>query len=651
MLSLAAVAVFSSKYFKMGKILKGGHWKVNKEQLKTWLPTAYYYFFYGALGSLFPFLNLYYRAVGMDPWQIGILGGIRPLIALLCAPMWSFVSNKYKIRKIILVASLVSWIAFTIPLMFVPHSSASDQCPNKGNSTSELSLSDDDSLTDHVGRKLDPSENISLVKDRLFSYQEPNQLQEREPNGRSLQGQRAHRKTSKRNIQQPDTKSAASGHSRYAALKEPFVNSFSMSGMKFQVVTNTKAETSQRRPFDFKSRGAPYHNNRKNPYSDAIFTELLFIVFAGEILQSPTDDLNTHFDGTFLEHLGVLYQNVINNNIYSSIGIGLIAFATGLTLRFAPKITICDVEYANYHIAFVIFTLLMTVAIVISIKFNFTYRRRRSSFEIKESLRQLISVGNVTFVFIVFIMGMLRGVLFNFVYWNIVDIGGSDLVVGLTVVSQYLSDTIMSLSAPILMTYMGYIGMVYLGLASYALRFLIYSWLSTPDSAWVTPPVELLQGISHSTAWSAFLLYITNYTPRSTFPTGLFLLQGLYLGVGGSIGGIVGGILIQGFDTNVAFRLFGLVSVLTCLLFVMIQPSAEHECLPSEADTIPFLTDEDDYSSYSEDEIFDYSQRGIVYIPSKNINEGLLQVKKVVLPSYSSPLVPICMSLAQKESK
>ena len=625
----------------MGKILKGGHWKVNKEQLKTWLPTAYYYFFYGALGSLFPFLNLFYRSVGMDPWQIGILGGIRPLIALLCAPIWSFVANKYKIRKIILIVSLVSWIAFTVPFLLVPHSFASDQCPNQGNNTgSEISLTDGGSLTDHEKREL---KNISLVNNRLFSFAEANDLSEHEQNGDNFQGQR--------DVRHIYTKRSASSHSPFVALKRSFVNSFSLSGMKFEVVTSTKAEKSQQKSFDFKSRGAPYYNKRKNPYSDAIFTELLFIVFAGEIFQSPTDDLNTHFDGTFLEHLGVLYQNVINNNIYSSIGIGIIAFVTGLTLRFAPKITICDVEYANYHIAFIIFSLLMAVAIALSIKFDFTYRRRRRSFEIKESLGKLISVGNIMFLFIVLTMGILRGVLFNFVYWNIVDIGGSDLVVGLTVVSQYLSDTIMSLAAPILMIYMGYIGMVFIGLASYALRFLIYSWLSTPDSAWVTPPVELLQGISHSTAWSAFLLYITNYTPRSTFPTGIFLLQGLYLGVGGSLGGIVGGILIQGYDTNVTFRLLGLVSVLTCLLFVMIQPSSDYETLPSEVDTIPFLTDEDDYSSYSEDEIFDFSHRGIVYIPSKNTTEGSLQVKKVVLPSYSSPLVPICMSLVKKEAK
>ena len=631
----------------MGKILKGGYWKINKEKLKKWLPTSYYYVFYGALGSLFPFLNLYYRAVGMEPWQIGILGGIRPLIALLCAPVWSFVANKYKIRKIILVVSLMSWIAFTIPLAYVTHSTASEQCSTKENSTQlgPGTLSED-SASDLEKTELHPLENISFEEDLLNSFSLSESRGQKEIVGVSFKN------VLKINVQSYTTKTAHPSRNGFASLKKPLVKRFRMtSGIKLQESTDNQDEAGQREPLDFRSRGTPYYNRRKNPYSDVIFTEMFFIVFAGEVFQSPTDDLNTHFDGTFLEHLGVLYQNVVNNNIYSSVGIGLIAFATGLILRFAPKITICDEEYANYKIAFLIFSLLMAVAVAISTKFDFSYRRRRRSFQIKESLQRFISLGNLTFLFIVLIMGILRGVLFNFVYWNIVDIGGSNLVVGITVVSQYLSDTIMSFSAPILMTYMGYIGMVYLGLASYALRFLIYSWLSTPDSAWVTPPIELLQGISHSTAWSAFLLYISSYTPTFSFPTGIFLLQGLYLGVGGSIGGIVGGILIQGLSTNVAFRLFGLVSVLTCLLFVMIQPSGGEETLPSEADTILFLTDEDDYSSYSEDEIFDYNQREVVYIPSKNKAEGMLQAKKVVLPAYSSPLVPICMSLGKEEVK
>ena len=650
----------------MGDILRGGYWRLGKEQLKKWLPSGYYYLFFGAFGSLFPFLNLYYRAVGMDPWQIGILGGIRPMIALLCAPLWCFLSNRYKIRKLILVASLLSWIGFTLPFAFLEHSTESEPCPKipisnaseivqfaaseeqREESTSELEearINKDftEIISHHRGNNSFDSEQIADPKQmngddwigaRNLSLLLHDLQQPIEDISRTLGEQsRRHRKYVEKLKDR-----------RVFDSKEPFINAYSMPGMRLETVTGENAEPENRTPYDFKSRGFPYYNKRKNPYSDAIYAELFYIVLIGEVVQSPTDDFNTHFDSTFLEPLGVLYQNVRNNNLYSSIGIGLFALVTGVTLRYAPKIQICKEEYSDYRIAFGIFTVLMALALVISTKFNFTYRRRRRSFEVKQSVQNLLSIDHLLFVVIVLIMGMLRGVLFNFVYWNIADLGGSDLVVGITVVSQYLSDTVMNLSSPILMSYLGYIGMVYLALASYALRFLVYSWLSTPKSVWVTPPIELLQGVSNATAWSAFLLYITNYTPSFTFPTGLFFLQGLYLGVGAAVGTIIGGILIQSFGPNVAFRLFGLFSVLTCLLFLMIQSSGASESPPFEADTVSFLADEDDYSSYSDDELFDTSRRGIAYIPSKDTGEGKLLVKKMVLPTYSSPLVSICMS-------
>lgn len=616
----------------MGKTLKGGRWKVDKEQLKSWLPTLYYYFFYGSLGALFPFLNLFYRAVGMDPWQIGILGGIRPLIALLFAPLWSALANRCRRRKTILVASLISWIMFTMPLTFLRHSEGSEPCPGHFNS-SEIGFETSEDAV-HNRKIIQLIENMSFDGNLLSSSSNSHQVKG-EINANMFMN------LAKRNekLRNNNNKTLM-----------PIGNNLRIPA-KIQIQAKKNGKIAERKPYDFKSRGSPYYNKRKNPFADTIFTEFVFIVLFGEVFQSPTDDLNTHFDGTFLEHLGVLYQNAASNMVYSSIGIGVASFSTGLILRFAPKIPICDEEYANYKWAFIIFSALMLAALVISFKFDFSYRRRRRSFEIKESLQQLITAGHVTFLIIVLTMGIFRGVLCNFVYWNIVDIGGSDLVVGITVVSQYLSDAIMSISAPVLMTYLGYIGMIYLGLASYALRFLIYSWISTPNSAWVTPSVELLQGFSHSTAWSAFLLYITSHTPSFSYPTGIFLLQAVYLGVGGSIGGIVGGILIQAFSTNVAFRLFGFISVLTCLVFVMIQPTGGHETLPSEADTMFFLTEEDDYSSYSEDEIFDGKQHAVVYLPSKGKAECNIPPRKVVIPTNSSPLVPICLSIGKEIQK
>lgn len=612
----------------MGKTLKGGRWKVDKEQLKSWLPTLYYYFFYGALGALFPFLNLLYRAVGMDPWQIGILGGIRPLIALLFAPLWSALANRCRKRKTILVASLISWIIFTMPLTLLRHSEASEPCPGNFNSSEVGFETSEDTV---YNRKI-----VQLIENMSFEGDLP------------LSSSNVHQDRGEINVNKfmNLAKRNEKQRSNNTTLLST-VNSLRMPA-EIQIQGFIEGKNTERKPYDFKSRGSPYYNKRKNPFADTIFTEFLFIVLFGEVFQSPTDDLNTHFDGTFLEHLGVLYQNAASNMVYSSIGIGVASFTTGLILCFAPKITICDEEYANYKLSFIIFSALMSAALVISFKFDFAYRRRRRSFEIKESLQQLITAGHATFFVIVLIMGTFRGVLCNFVYWNTVDIGGSDLVVGITVVSQYLSDAIMSISAPVLMTYMGYIGMIYLGLTSYALRFLIYSWLSTPNSAWVTPPIELLQGFSHSTAWSAFLLYITSHTPSFSYPTGIFLLQVLYLGIGGCIGSAVGGILIQAFSTNVAFRLFGFISVFTCLVFVMIQPTGGQETLPSQADTMFFLTEEDDYSSYSEDEIFDGKRQAIVYLPSKGEAECNIPPRKVVIPTNSSPLVPICLSIGKE---
>ena len=584
---------------------------MEKSQLSRWLPTGYYYFFYSAVGSLFPFINLYYRAIGLEPWHIGILGGMRPLIALFCAPIWGYISNKYRVRKLVLILSLVSWIACTVPLAFIKHSTSA-VCHSTENYT-------DSNLVD-----------IGSNSKRFISNEQTIKLNQFDQNFHK-------------------TRRLLEKTRQVVSLKKSFVDSFAPSGLKHSSVV--KMKKAPKKPYDFKQFGNSYINSRNNPYATTIFSEVFLLVLIGEFFQSPTDDLNTHFDGTFLEHLGVLLQNVNRNNFYSAFGIGFLAFFTGLILRFAPKVTICTKDYGDYRIAFYVFAVLMIAVLLISTRFDFIYRRKRRSFEVKKSLILLCRCKYLGFGFIVLVMGIFRGVLFNFLYWNLSDIGGSDLVVGVTVVCQYLSDTIMTISSQILMIYLGYVGMIFCGLSSYALRFLIYSWLSTPNSTWVAPPIELLQGISHATAWSAFMLYITNYTPRSTFPTGVFLLQAIYLGVGGSIGGVLGGIMIQSFDSTTTFRLFGFICVFTCFFFVLIMPSGVNELLPGEVDTLAYFTDEDDYSSYSEDELFNASNRGVVYIPSREENGPMIKAKNPPLPSAGAPFVPTFLALSSKEDK
>lgn len=84
----------------------------------------FYFFFYAAFGSLFPLIAVYFKQIGMNPSQSGVLIGFRPFVEFISAPFFGNLADKYKIWKQILLFSVFCWIAFTLGLAFVkppPH--------------------------------------------------------------------------------------------------------------------------------------------------------------------------------------------------------------------------------------------------------------------------------------------------------------------------------------------------------------------------------------------------------------------------------------------------------------------------------------------------------------------------------------------------
>lgn len=80
---------------------------------------TFYFLFYGAYGSLFPLLAVYFKQLGLSPFEIGILIGIRPFIEFCAAPVWGGLADTYKKAKFILLLSLFSWLVFTEAMAFV----------------------------------------------------------------------------------------------------------------------------------------------------------------------------------------------------------------------------------------------------------------------------------------------------------------------------------------------------------------------------------------------------------------------------------------------------------------------------------------------------------------------------------------------------
>lgn len=73
---------------------------------------VFYFFFYSAYGSLHPLLALYYKQLGMNPTQSGLLVGIRYFIEFCSAPFWGVVADRFKKGKVVLLFSVFCWLIF-----------------------------------------------------------------------------------------------------------------------------------------------------------------------------------------------------------------------------------------------------------------------------------------------------------------------------------------------------------------------------------------------------------------------------------------------------------------------------------------------------------------------------------------------------------
>lgn len=78
-------------------------------------PKAFYFFWYVAIGTFGPFAVLYYRSVGLDLGQIGLilsLGGILQMIG----PIWGLLADALRIRRILLPLAIAGTL---VPAAFL----------------------------------------------------------------------------------------------------------------------------------------------------------------------------------------------------------------------------------------------------------------------------------------------------------------------------------------------------------------------------------------------------------------------------------------------------------------------------------------------------------------------------------------------------
>lgn len=64
--------------------------------------------YYGAAGCLHPFLSVYYRRIGLNERQIGVLGALKPWASGLTAPLWAFAADRMGKHRLVVAMCMTA---------------------------------------------------------------------------------------------------------------------------------------------------------------------------------------------------------------------------------------------------------------------------------------------------------------------------------------------------------------------------------------------------------------------------------------------------------------------------------------------------------------------------------------------------------------
>lgn len=169
------------------------------------------------------------------------------------------------------------------------------------------------------------------------------------------------------------------------------------------------------------------------------------------------------------------------------------------------------------------------------------------------------------FFFLVFVVGVSSGVIENFAYVRLREVGGSGKEMGLSrLVSSLAGAPMFWFSGP-LTELLGADRVIVLSLLSYVVRFLIYAFMS---NAYHGLPAEALRGVTFAAFWSTGTIFAHRISPPGLHATMLMVLNAMYGGLGQSIGAVIGGKLQHRYGTVKTFIYSAVVDLIITLAVI-----------------------------------------------------------------------------------
>ncbi|XP_048164967.1 major facilitator superfamily domain-containing protein 6 isoform X3 [Corvus hawaiiensis] len=571
--------------------------KINNDLL---ISKVFYFFFYSAYGSLYPLLPVYYKQLGMSPSQSGLLVGIRYFIEFCSAPFWGVVADRFKKGKIVLLFSLLCWVLFNLGIGFVRP--ATLRCVPKGLPPAHPTNAS--SLLTTIPQNASMSSPLTTVSAASPKVRGRRDLVTSSPVTLETTGTPNPQITFLLPTQSNDVDFVLE-NSTHLILR----NITTSPASPGNATPSTTPASISTKPMPSDQAVLVYDQQEV----EAIFLLILLVVIIGEFFSASSV---TIVDTITLQYLGKHRDRYGLQRMWGSLGWGLAMLSVGIGIDYThTEVAIegqgCKApEYKNYRIVFIVFGVLMTMALIVATQFRFHYTHfkqdekrkevevsqvdrnasnessdntptsmsQSQSFSFWDLIKLLCSIQYGSVLFVAWFMGFGYGFVFTFLYWHLEDLNGTTTLFGVCSVLSHVSELTAYFFSHKLIELVGHIRVLYIGLACNTARYIYISYL---ENAWTVLPMEVLQGVTHAAIWAACISYLSAAVPPELRTSAQGILQGLHLGLGRGCGAMVGGVLVNYFGPAATFRGIGMACLVILLLFALIQwmlvPDEEEE--------------------------------------------------------------------------
>ena len=468
---------------------------------------VFYFFYFAAIGSLSPYMALYYKHSLLLPAHlVGIVLSVKPFCLFLSAPVVGTIVDKYNKVKVVLGVALATYIVSTLLITVVPPVTVSclSEVNQKLNISNHLNASLHGNTTHHIGRL-----KAHQLKHELSKHKQPKPVQELE--NRAM-WEEAWLFDLYRKI---DAQS-------YEKAKTVFIVVLVITVFRELIgaTSNTLADIAT-----FQTLG-----NKPHEYGEQRLWGTVGWGFMAFITGSIVSHQYKHQSDICPEKLWDIYRPF-----------------------------------------FYVYCVLMAIALFVSTRFKFQQKEENGTADTEQcAIFQGLGIYFTNweyfiFVLIAFFTGACHGSAESFLYFHLAELDASPALFSALVGAECLSVVTIYYASVYLIKKYGELKMVCAGMLVYALRFYYFSVV---EEAWLVLPIEFLRGFCTALTWSGLAAFVG--CPPHVGATLQGILHGIYYGLGKGIGQLLGGILIRIYGFDKFFRYFSLIDFLVLLVFAVL---------------------------------------------------------------------------------